>query len=210
MDLRTPGTLIVFGGCFDPPHRAHVALPMQVMQQTGARAVVYVPAAQPPLKPHRPKAPAHHRLAMMRLALKDCEHAQILTEELERFDAGEPSYTIDTLESMHERLADGVTLRLLIGTDQLRQFHQWKLPRRVVELAEPLVMLRPPVTAESALVSLPAPIASGNWARRMIEVQAMDISSTQIRQCVARGDPITELVDPAVEAYIRAHRLYHS
>ena len=208
MDLRAPGTLIIFGGCFDPPHRAHVALPMQVMQRTGARAVVYVPAAHAPLKQHRPKAPAYQRLEMMHLALDGCTHAHILTDEIDRGESSEPSYTVDTLELLHGRIANGVTLRLLIGTDQLRQFHRWKDPQRVVELAEPLVMLRPPITAESALASMPDPTESGEWARRMIEVEAMDISSTQIRLCVVRGKPITHMVDPAIEAYISTHGLY--
>ena len=55
---------------------------------------------------------------------------------------------------------------------------------------------------------MPDPTESGEWARRMIEVEAMDISSTQIRRCVVRGEPITHMVDPAIEAYISTHGLY--
>ncbi|HEX7010263.1 MAG TPA: nicotinate (nicotinamide) nucleotide adenylyltransferase, partial [Phycisphaeraceae bacterium] len=154
-DLRDAQRLIVFGGSFDPPHLAHVALPELVRQKIGADLVAYVPAGRAPHKLDQPQTPAHHRLAMLRLALADSPRCVILTDEIERASQGLPSYTVDTLEALRGRLGPNVRMWLLIGADQWRIFSQWKSPRRIMELAQPLVMIRPPDTAESLSASLP-------------------------------------------------------
>src|SRR5690606_33875394 len=139
----------------------------------------------------------------LRLALKDAKHTTILTDEIDRGRDGRPSYTVDTLAALRDRLRSGgrpgATLRLLIGTDQVRVFDQWKEPEQVAALAEPLVMVRPPETRASLLAALPDDTARARWAGRLIEVPRMDVSSTDVRQRVARGEPIEGLVPPAVE-----------
>ena len=95
-----------------------------------------------------------------------------------------------------------------MGIDQLAQFDRWKSAERIIELAEPLVMARPSCGTDQLLSSLPDGPQRRKWVRRLVDVEPMDISSTQIRRRVARGEPITNLVPPAVEAYIREHGLY--
>ena len=208
MDLHTARQLIIFGGSFDPPHVAHVALPQQVMQQVGADGILYVPAANAPLKMQPTQTPAAHRLAMLRLALEGRDHAHILTDELDRTASEEPSYTVRTLETLRRRFNHDVNLRLLIGADQLAQFHLWLNVARVVELAEPLVMVRPPFTSESALSALPDDGQRTVWAPRIVEVDAMDVSSSNIRRRLAAGESVADMVAPQVEAYVRRHGLY--
>ncbi len=200
--------LILFGGSFDPPHLAHVALPMAVRVAVGADTVAYIPVAKAPHKLDKVQTDAVHRLAMLRLALKGEKHATVLTNELERGESGEPSYTVDTLTVLRKELSPDVILNLLIGADQVRIFDQWREPQRIIELAEPLVMVRPPDTRESLLASLPDDDVRAQWAPRLVDVPAMEISSTDIRERVTRGKPITGMVHPAVEAYIREQGLY--
>ena len=222
MDLKTCQKVVVFGGSFDPPHMAHVELPCIAMQKIGADALVYIPTGIQPLKQHRVLTPAHHRLAMLRLALKDIPFAKIITDEIdtamtlthnsvvEESMAGSPSYTVDTLQSLRQRLNPSARMRLLIGADNLRVFDQWRHPQRVVQLAEPLVMLRPPDTRHAVLASLPDGYDPNQWSPRIIDVPQIDISSTQIRHQIANNKSITGLVPPAVETYIHDHRLYQS
>ena len=70
MDLSQAKRLIVYGGSFDPPHRAHVRLPRSVRKRLGAEALIYVPAGAPPHKPTGGLTAAHHRVAMLTLALE--------------------------------------------------------------------------------------------------------------------------------------------
>lgn len=210
MDPRTCKKIIVFGGSFDPPHVAHVKLPSLVMRAIGADAVVYVPAGAQPFKIDRQPTPASHRLAMLRLALRDQPHAHIITDEIDRAAGSprQPTYTADTLESLRKQLGPTVTMRLLIGGDNLRVFDQWREPGRIVELAEPVVMVRPPDTREQLLGHLPKGFDPEQWKNRFVDIPVMDVSSTDIRGRAARGQPITGLVSPGVEAYIREHGLY--
>ncbi len=201
MDLRACKTVIVFGGSFDPPHVAHVELPRRVMRAIDAQAVAYVPAAVSPFKTRQAPTAAEHRLAMLRLALADQPHAVIRSDELDR---PAPSYTVDTLEALAQQLP-GVRLRLLLGADQLATFDHWRRVERIVALAEPVVMRRPPAT----LTALPAGYDALAWARRVVDVPAMEVSSTLIRKRLAAGESITGLVHRDVERYIHEHRLYH-
>lgn len=207
-DLTPYARLLVFGGSFDPPHLAHVELPPMVAKRLDADAILYVPAARPPHKLDVVQTDARHRLAMLRLALRGRDDALVITDELDR-GLDEPSYTVDTLEALRRRIEPTAELRLLIGADQLRIFDTWRDARRVEELAEPAVMVRPPGTAASLLAALPDDATRERWSPRLIELPPLNISSTHIREGVRRGEPIAHLVPAAVEAYIREHGLYH-
>ncbi|MCE9592418.1 MAG: nicotinate (nicotinamide) nucleotide adenylyltransferase [Planctomycetes bacterium] len=208
MDLTACSRVIVYGGSFDPPHTAHVALPLMAAQALGTQAVLYIPAGKAPHKKEREQTPAHHRLAMLRLAVAHIPNAFVLTDEIDRASAlGKPSFTVDTLEALRQRLGQRVEMRLLIGADMARIFQQWRSPERIVQLAEPVVMLRPPETAESLFASLPVDQRDA-WKSRLIIVPQMDVSSSDIRARVSRGEPITGLTPPVVVDYIRRHGLY--
>jgi len=210
MDLSQCSKIIVFGGSFDPPHIAHVRLPQLAMQTIDAQAVVYIPTARQPLKTDRQAAAGEHRLAMLQLALAREPHAVILTDELDRASDDRPSYTVETLEALAKRLGADVVMRLLIGADQVRQFDRWHDPQRIIELAEPLVMLRPPDTADRLLESLPGGYDPEQWRGRIIELPLMEVSATEIRRRVAAGESIEGLTPPAVERYITEHGLYRA
>ena len=210
MDLSRCKRLLILGGTFDPPHRAHVTLPRLVMQALDADVIAYVPAARQPLKLDRPPTCAIHRLAMLRLALADVPQAVILTDELDRAGDGQPSYTINTLRNLRHRLNAATQMRLLIGADQLRLFDQWQSVEEVIALAEPVVMVRPPDTRAALLADLPAGFDRRQWSPRIIALPLIDISATAIRRRVSQGRSIADMVDPRVAQYIAAHSLYRT
>ena len=200
-------TVLVFGGTFDPPHLAHVQLPILVKRAVGADAVLYVPTATSPFKRTAATASDDHRLAMLRIALVDVDDACISTYEI---DHGGVSYTVDTLAALRDAYDNRVGLRLLIGADQLLLFHQWRDWRRIIDLADPLVMVRPPDAADSLLARLPTELTCCDWAARLADVPVMDLSASEIRQRIAAGASINGMVAPQVREYIENNDLYRS
>jgi nicotinate-nucleotide adenylyltransferase len=197
----------VYGGTFDPPHRAHATLPPLAADRLGCERVLYVPASSNPLKPDAPTSAAH-RLAMLRLALRDVPRAEICTLELEREG---PSYTVDTLETLRETLAADVGMRLLVGADAALSFPRWRRPERILELAEPAVMLRPPwdeTAFRTRLADELAPDEAAAWAARIVPLPTIDVSAEDIRARLQRGEPVGDALDPAVAAYVDEHGLY--
>ena len=200
--------LLVFGGTFDPPHVAHVALPPLVAQRLGCQRILYVPAAVNPLKTANDATPGAHRLAMLRLALARVPHAEISRLELQRPG---PSYTVDTLEALREQHEPESELHLLIGSDQALVFEKWKRWERILELATPAVMVRPPLDEAGYRRRLgetyPAEQAR-RWLEWTADVPYMDVCATGLRRRLTEGGDVRGLLQPAVLAYIRQHGLY--
>ena len=198
-DLARFRRLLIFGGSFDPPHVAHAELPLLVAAQIGADVVVYVPAGKAPHKLDKVQTDPQHRLAMLRRAVSELPHAVVVTDEIDRVADGRPSYTVDTLEQLAPRLHPEAEMRLLIGTDQVDIFDSWHRAERVIELAEPVVMMRPPTTADD----LPEA-----WRSRVVAVPTTEVSSTAVRARVAAGESLDGWVAPEVAAYIAECGLY--
>lgn len=226
-DQPVPHRVLIFGGTFDPPHIAHVELPQAAARELGCERVIYVLAAVNPLKAGAnaaPPTPAHHRLAMLQLALQDVPNAHISTIELDRPG---PSYTIDTLKSLvgwaapttnagHAPMVGDAhpTAYLLIGADQALDFHRWKDWREILRQAMPAVMLRPPWTQVAFAAALRQRYGEDQtqrwlgWALKSLP--ALDVSATDIRSRIRSGQPVAGLIDPRVEAFIRNHGLYRA
>jgi nicotinate-nucleotide adenylyltransferase len=203
----TPGgPVVVFGGSFDPPTRAHAVLPPLAAAKLGASRLLYVPAAISPHKTQTPPTPAAERLAMLRIMLPQC--AEVDTRELER---GGPSFTVETLESLRSELCPSLALRLLIGTDQAAVFHRWHRWRDILKLAHPAVMCRGDEEVGPLLSSIDANQGAGasrRWRGWMLDLPRMEQSSTRVRTGVQSGTLSEEDLSPAVADYIRSHDLY--
>lgn len=217
------GTVILFGGSFDPPHRGHVELPervrAEVEQRTGEPAwLIYVPAGRSPFKAGSAPAPARDRLEMVAAAIGGSRRAAVADVEIARAEHEKEgvSYTVDTVRWARERLPAGARLRLLIGADQAAEFHRWKQAREIVSLAEPLVMLRGPVETADALIERMR--ASGAWSEeelaawrgRVVDVGTMDVSATAVREAAARGEweRVEAMTGPGVARIIRERGVY--
>jgi nicotinate-nucleotide adenylyltransferase len=194
-------TLGLLGGSFDPIHLGHVAAAEAALRLRGLDRVLIVPAGQAPHK--RPgAAPFEHRLAMARLAAKGRAGLEVL--DLEGRRAG-PSYTVDTLQELR-RLHPGAALELLVGADMLLDLPGWHRAEEVVRLARVVAFGRPGAASDAARRTFEA--AFGKGLHVWLAFEPLEASSTEIRRRLRAGEPVTGLLDPAVEGYIRSHGLY--
>ncbi|MCH2161645.1 MAG: nicotinate (nicotinamide) nucleotide adenylyltransferase [Phycisphaerales bacterium] len=207
----TPQVLI-FGGSFDPPYLAHVNMPFEVAFRLGCNRVIFVPARINPLKTDTPPSDSHHRLEMLRQALADGPPATISRCEVEREG---PSYMVDTLTDLRSELRtpDGRApkLRLLLGSDQVLTFDRWHEWRRILDLATPAVVLRPPLNriqfSRQVSGCFDAALAR-QWTSWVVDLPQSEANSSDIRDRIARGEDTSDTLDPQVRAYADAHGLY--
>lgn len=182
----------VFGGTFDPPHLGHWLAAVDAVEALALDEVIWVPAAQQPLKAGVVSADAVHRLAMTRLMVQGDQRFRVDAVELER---GGLSFTVDTLRDYRERYPDAA-LFLLLGSDAAASLPKWREPEGIRALAEIAVLTR-----GGEAVGLPAGV-------RAVPTRRVDLSATEIRERVAAGRSIRGFVPDAVAAYIAAHGLY--
>ena len=207
---NTSSPILIFGGSFDPPHKAHITLPQHVARITKATTILYIPAGNPPHK-SRMMTPANHRVAMLELALTDYPQSQIITCEIDR---GGTSYTYDTLQHLKAIFPSNQQFRLLIGADMAASFYSWYKPNEIIELAEPIVMIRPPYKPEDILKKLPTDLSileRDSWKSRIIPIDQIPVSSTEIRTLLKEKPntpELSELLHPEVLSYIQDHKLY--
>ncbi|MCP5273115.1 MAG: nicotinate (nicotinamide) nucleotide adenylyltransferase [Burkholderiaceae bacterium] len=186
----------IFGGSFDPPHNAHVALARTAREALALDEVRWIPAGQPWQKA-RAMTPAEHREAMVRLAIGDAPGQVLSRIELERSG---PSVTLDTVTAFRDQ-EPGTEWVLLIGGDQYANLHTWRGWQQLLDLTVLAVAQRPGTHAA------PDP-AVQRRPHRVVPLPMLDIASTDIRVRVARGDRVDDLVPPAVARYIDQHHLY--
>jgi nicotinate-nucleotide adenylyltransferase len=196
----------VFGGSFDPVHLGHLRLADCCWRQARLDRVDFIPTAQQPLKPHGPVASEADRIAMLRLALADRPGFAVSNLEIER---GGVSYTVDTLRAVREAWPK-VELFFLMGADALAEFPQWREPEAICELATLLVVRRAGATEPDfgVLNSIVSPARLAEIRDVQVQMPATPISSTAIRELIAKSGTWRESVPEKVADYILQHELY--
>ncbi|TFG95630.1 MAG: nicotinate (nicotinamide) nucleotide adenylyltransferase [Calditrichales bacterium] len=189
----------LYGGTFDPPHRAHVELAEWVLAELGLDYIYFVPAAVHAFKDNLQITPEKIRLEMLQAATSGHKQLRISRVEIKRRGV---SFTVDTLRefSKFENLP-AVHLIYIIGLDNLADFNRWKEPEAILRLAEVVVVRRPGRANEY----LPEKIQN---KMRFLNSPQIEISSTEIRQQVRLGQSIYDLVHPKVAELINKYSLY--
>ena len=196
----------IMGGSFDPVHRAHLIIAEDAVKNLGLSEVVFIPAFIPPHKQHLQKAEAHHRVNMLQLALDKLPDFSVSELEIKR---GGVSYSLDTLNELHGLKADA-ELVMIIGSDTLVDLHNWYKIDELLDLCEVATFMRP---GENSIEKIKNKVKlAERFKEKLIsnvfKSRLVDISSTEIRNRVAAGVSIHDLVPSAVETYIVKHRLY--
>jgi nicotinate-nucleotide adenylyltransferase len=208
----------LLGGSFDPVHNGHVALATLFATLLEPDQLRILPAGSPWQKNGLQAADAD-RVAMLRLAFAGA--AQAVALDLQEIERGTPTYTIDTLRSVRAELGPHAAIVFLMGSDQLQQLDSWRDWRQLFELAHIGVAARPGFSMADA--ALPAAVADELTKRRgslaqlrntpsgrayLAETLDVDISATQIRAALQRGEKANSLISPVVLDYIQQHNLY--
>ncbi len=207
--MNTPVRRIgLLGGSFDPIHAGHLQLARDAIDALGLDELRLVVAAQPWQKPQ--VSAARHRLRMVELALADAPapwRERMAIERCELARTG-PSYTIDTLIELRERLGTAVCLVLIMGSDQWGNLATWHRHADLTQYASIAVAQR--ADAPAATPALP-PVAALTSPHGQIVSFAMTphpASATALRAALRAGEAVGDLLAPAVLAYIRTQHLY--
>lgn len=208
-----PRRLGVFGGAFDPPHMAHRALVLLAQQALMLDEVCVLPTGDAWHKP-RGLSPAHHRLAMAQLALENLPGVTVDDREIRRPG---PTYTVETLMALQAE-NPGAALYLIIGADQAQALDQWHRWRELLQIAIICVAGRGLMTGENSHLTSQSPLehllatlpdgvrVAGRFLP--LPLPPMEVSATTIRERVAAGLGIADLVTPNVARYIAQNHLY--
>jgi nicotinate-nucleotide adenylyltransferase len=192
----------MFGGAFDPPHIAHVALARAAVEQLGLDQLRIFPTGQAWHKA-RALTDGVHRLAMAELAFAGVPRAVVDSREVSRSG---PTYTIDTLRELQAE-NPGAQLVLVIGADQAEALHSWRSAGEIAKLAIISIAERArPMGADAAFDASKLP--PGRF--EPVELPPMPVSATEIRARVAAGQGIAQLVPAPVAGYIDRYHLYRT
>ena len=211
----------LMGGSFDPVHRGHLLAASRVAEKLSLEEMVFVPARVSPHKDsRRPAAPAH-RLNMLELCARADPRFRVCDAELRR---PAPSYTVDTLRIFGETRSSD-ELYFIAGTEVFAEMDTWKDFGEIFGLANFVVVRRPGhrAAADGSPASLALEngfrysygedvmevfVRSGSNRLIFVDVDGVEISSTEVRRRARNGLSLESLVFPEVERYIAENDLY--
>lgn len=199
----------LIGGTFDPIHYGHLVIAEEARTTLNLNEMIFIPAGQPPHKSSQQRTPAHHRLAMVQLAIANNPHFSISRVEVDRQG---PSYLVDTLRILQRHLGEQATLSFVIGWDSLADFHTWYDPDGILKQLTHLVAVQRPGYVDNDRYNKQLETRLPGLSQRLCVISApqLEISSTDLRQRVAQGRPITYQTPDAVKRYITEHNLYQA
>jgi nicotinate-nucleotide adenylyltransferase len=213
----TSTRLGILGGTFDPIHFGHLDAASAAAAALALDEIVLIPAHDQPLRIVEPRASAYHRFALAVLAL--VEHPHWHVSEMELLRQGR-SYTEETLRALHVSGRRASQLFFILGTDACAGIAAWHGYPLFLDLAHFVVIARPGTSIEDATLRTPELRARMCPVRReavapdgpmrifLVHADTRDVSSTMIRERLAGGQSIDDLVPPDVSRHIDKHHLY--
>jgi len=199
--------LALFGGTFDPIHLGHTAVAAAAVEHIVAEKVIFIPAKRSPLKGSLPKASDRDRLKMIALAVAGDKKLQVSNYELKK---PEPSYTLQTVRGFQAEYGSEVSIYWLVGADGVDDLPYWYGITELIDECNISTMYRAGCKMPdfSKYKDIWGPRRVEKLKRNVIQTPLVDISSTEIRNRLAKGLDVTGMLHPAVADYIRKCGLY--
>jgi nicotinate-nucleotide adenylyltransferase len=194
----------VLGGTFDPVHNGHLAIADEALKEGGLSEVIFMPAGKPYFKLLTAISPGEDRMQMLKLAIAGQAKYSLSLMELEREG---PSYAVDSIASIKERVPARDQVFFILGWDALVNLPLWHQAKRLIKICRIIAAPRPGYARpDLSQIEKKLPGLSGRCI--LMEKPLNDISSTNIRAKAAAGLPIDEWVPAGVGKYIREKGLY--
>jgi nicotinate-nucleotide adenylyltransferase len=202
--MTLPLRLGLFGGTFDPPHNGHVRLARAARAQLHLDQVLWIVAADPPHKRDQAISPVEKRLALVEAAVRTDPAFELSRVDVERPG---PHYSADAVPII-ARQHPGAQLVFLMGGDSLRDLPTWSRPLKLLEYCTLGVVRRPGAVIDLATLEIQIPGLTDKVA--FIDLPPLDIASQRVRLRAQRGEPLADLVPPAVADVIMFYQLYRA
>lgn len=195
----------IMGGTFDPIHYGHLVTAEQAREALDLDLVLFMPAGSPAFKQEKQVTGAEDRYAMTVLATAANPAFDASRFEIDREGV---TYTVDTLRALREHYPDNVKLYFITGADAIIDILTWRDAEHIAGLATLIAATRPGYDIEQAKSRI---AASGlDFDVRYIEIPALAVSSTNLRERVAAGKSVRYLTSESVMGYIRKNGLYNA
>lgn len=188
----------LYGGTFDPVHLGHISLVRSFLNSGCIDLIWILLTPDPPHKDTSNISDYSHRKSMLQLAYKSFKKIELLDIETE---LPKPSFTYKTIEYLAKKYLN-VSFLYCMGSDSLKNFHNWIHPEIILNYVNLLVAKRPGFEIKR----IDERILSQTT---LIDHHPLDISSTSIKKLIKRNKSIRGLVQPHVQNYIKTHQLYN-
>ncbi len=192
--------VLLYFGSFNPVHRGHIALAEYAISDGFADQVVLIVSPQNPHKEQSDLAAEFSRYEMCQAACAASLYPEQIQVSAVEFTLPRPSYTIDTLNFLAENFGEQMEFSILMGADNIENFHRWKSYEQIINNYPILVYPRTGYY-----------LSRSQFADRVVFLEnapLFDISATEIRKAIAEGRDISDMVIPEVEQYIRNNKLW--
>lgn len=206
-DFKDCKSIAIMGGTFDPIHNGHLVTAEAVRHRFHVDKVIFIPTGKPAHKLGQTVTHNEHRYLMTVLATMRNENFEVSRLEIDRPG---PTYTIDTIEELKKICRPDVRLYFITGADAINQMMSWKEPERLVRLCDFIAVTRPGYDLEKLFGDINEMRRRFSGRIHFMEVPALAISSSDIRQRARRGAPIQYLLPQEVEDYIHKFHLYEN
>lgn len=187
--------IALFFGSFNPVHVGHMIIANYLVENTEVDQLWMVVSPQNPHKAKASLANDHDRLHLVRLAIGD--HEKIRASNIE-FDLPQPSYTIDTLTYLREKYPK-YNFHLVMGGDNLGNFHKWKNYEQILAHHHIYVYQRPSYEL--------GPLQNHDHVH-IIEAPLLEISASMLRKMIKENKSIQYFVPDTVFHYLDKSHLY--
>lgn len=201
--------IILFGGTFDPVHLGHTIVANAAIEYIDAGRIIFIPAKCSPLKGAMPRASDIDRLNMLSLAASGMKNTDVSNYEINK---PAPSYTIDTVRYFRSIYDNEYMLYWLVGADSIDDLIYWRNIKELIDECNIAMMYRaeyekPDFTRYQSIWGAER---VEKLQRNIVPTPLVDISSTKVRNNIAAGCDVSQMLDSAVLNYIREHSLYKS
>lgn len=205
----------LFFGSFNPVHNGHLMIANWMAEFGGLDQVWLVVSPLNPFKQRQNLLADYHRIELVNRAISDYPGLKVSAIETR---LPKPSYTIDTLTYLSEQYPD-YQFTLIMGSDQLRDFHRWKNSEEILRNYQILIYPRPDeiheaktATPERENVHHASRVTPHDLLTHpsitVVQAPRMEISSSFIRQSIKEGKDVRFFVPPQVWEYMQEMHFY--